>query len=514
MLFNSEIFILLFLPLSLIVFFLLGKFSPRAAILGIILFSLVFYGWFQPKNLWIVLFSLLANYAIALEIHLARELHLEKRWFYIGVFCNALILGYFKYTNFIINNLNIFGLEFQLKDIALPLAISFFTFQQISFLADVKREKFSFPSFDQYIAFILFFPQLIAGPILRQKEFFPQLGRAELYRPNLLNLSIGTTIFVFGLFKKTIFADFSAKIANPVFAAAEIGESLHFLKAWMGLLAFSFQIYFDFSGYSDMAVGLARMFNIVFPINFFSPYKAVNIIDFWRRWHISLSNFLKDHIYIPLGGNRKGILRRFGNLFITMLIGGLWHGASWTFVIWGALHGIFLAINHLWRAFRSETVHKFRVPFFLKRLNIFILVSLAWVFFRSATFSGSLNLFKGLFGFNGFVFPNTWMKFLHFTTLFTPKNFVTFMPPEQLMNGFNSRLGFLFFLMIVIWKLPNIYEWLSDYRPSLDAPVEPNFSNGKLLWSPNLTYLVVALMLWFISFLNLREGGEFIYFQF
>src|SRR4029078_9582961 len=255
---------------------------------------------------------------------------------------------------FIIETTNtIFNLQNSNVDIILPLAISFFTFQQIDYLADLYQNKAYVPSLLKYFLFNTFFPQLIAGPIVHHGEIIPQFENKKIFQLNARNLAIGFTIFFMGLFKKVAIADNIAPIANQVFHLANIGVTPTFWEAWTGAFIYSFQLYFDFSGYSDMAIGLACLFGISLPINFNSPYKATNIIDFWRRWHITLSRFLRDYLYIPLGGHRLGSGRRYANLVITMLLGGLWHGASWTFVVWGGLHGVYLMINHGWRHLRE-----------------------------------------------------------------------------------------------------------------------------------------------------------------
>jgi len=359
MLFNSYQFIFLFLPITLLGFHLLGKEGyNRTAIAWLVGASLFFYGWWNPAYLALILFSIVFNYGVGVSLGYAPNSPKKKSVLFLGVASNLGLLGYYKYANFFIENINVItGAEIVLDQIILPLAISFFTFQQIAYLVDVYRDKVKEHNFLHYCLFVTFFPQLIAGPIVHHKEMLPQFAQAITYRLRAKHLAVGFTIFVIGLFKKVVLADGIAVYATPVFEIAEFNVALTFFEAWGGALAYSFQLYFDFSGYSDMAIGIARMFGIRLPLNFNSPYKAISIIDFWRRWHLTLSRFFRDYVYIPLGGQRKGEIRRLVNLAITMLLGGLWHGAGWTFVFWGGLHGLFLVINHIWSNAKIKMVH-------------------------------------------------------------------------------------------------------------------------------------------------------------
>ncbi|MDH5777937.1 MAG: MBOAT family protein, partial [Gammaproteobacteria bacterium] len=352
MLFNSYEFILVFLPAVLWAYYQLGKTAiPQLSIALLIGASLFFYAWWNPAYLTLLVASMLINYAFG--IALSRKP--KRLYLTLGVTINLVALGYYKYSNFFIDNLNVIAnTNFHLEQVILPLAISFFTFQQIAFLVDAYKNEAHEYQFLDYCLFVSFFPQLIAGPIVHHKEMMPQFQSFPAKNINYENLSTGLAIFIIGLAKKVLIADNLAPYANETFAAAGNGVSLSFLEAWKGAFAYTFQLYFDFSGYSDMAIGLALMFGIRLPINFNSPYKATNIIEFWRCWHMTLSRFLRDYIYFPLGGNRHGQIRRYTNLLITMLLGGLWHGAAWTFVFWGFLHGIFLAVNHAWHAIQRK----------------------------------------------------------------------------------------------------------------------------------------------------------------
>ena len=349
-----------------------------------------FYGWWNPVYLGLILGSILFNYAVGFSL-LGRP---HKLTLFLGVAGNLGVLGYFKYANFFIDNINaLTSNDIILEQIILPLGISFFTFQQITYLVDAYRGETREYNFLHYCLFVVFFPQLIAGPIVHHKEMLPQFAKDALYGLKSRNLAVGFTIFIIGLFKKVVLADGIAVHATSVFAGAEHGVYLTFFEAWGGALAYSFQLYFDFSGYSDMAIGLARMFGIRLPLNFNSPFKATSIIDFWRRWHITLSRFLRDYLYIPLGGNRKGEARRFTNLMIAMLLGGLWHGAGWNFVLFGLAHGTYIVICGAWVKVKknisdNSVIKSTVVANSIGRVITFLAVVLAFVPFRAESMEG------------------------------------------------------------------------------------------------------------------------------
>ena len=338
MLFSSYIFLFVFLPVTLSGFCLLARFmGPKPAKLWLTMSSLVFYGWWNPVYVLLIVASMLFNFWFGRQIGRAvgagRSGGLLLFW---GVTANLLLLGYYKYANFFVGNVNVLcGTHWSLGRILLPLGISFFTFTQIAYLVDASRGVVCEYDLGDFLLFITFFPHLIAGPIIHHSEMMPQFRESKTYHFQWENLAVGLGIFSIGLFKKVVIADGLSPHVADVFGAAAAGNSLYGTDAWAGVLSYTFQIYFDFSGYSDMAIALARMFGIILPLNFNSPYKAVNIIEFWRRWHMTLSRFLRDYLYIPLGGNRHGKFRRYLNLILTMGIGGLWHGAAWTFVLWG-----------------------------------------------------------------------------------------------------------------------------------------------------------------------------------
>ena len=515
MLFNSYIFIFCFLPLTILGFFLIGKQKKhRMAIAWLVLTSLFFYGWWNPVYLILLGFSILFNYwfGCILNQEAGRGSIPGKGLLTIGVSINLCLLGYFKYAMFFVGSLNaVAGTDIHIGTIFLPLAISFFTFQQMAYLVDAYRGEAKEYDFLHYCLFVCFFPQLIAGPIVHHKEMIPQFMEKRIFTPKAIHIAVGMTIFFVGLFKKVVIADNMALHATPVFTLADNGASLTFFQAWEGSLAYTFQLYFDFSGYSDMAIGIARMFGIILPENFNSPYKAKNSIDFWKRWHITLSRFLRDYLYFPLGGNRKGKTRRYMNLIITMLLGGLWHGAGWTYVVWGALHGFYLLINHLWRNFFPRK--KERVwSSFLSRLVTFLAVVIAWVFFRAETFHGALNVLKGMVN-----LPNKLNGKLG--------------PMQDLLEtvgiGFNGGLlkvehynlfAWLVFWLFVIWVWPNTQEWLRKYEPVLEA-VNQGETFGKShhiwpAWHPTARWAAFLAFIAVLGVLGLSSVTEFLYFQF
>ena len=334
---------------------------------------------------------MLFNYSVGVSLSKDKEHKIvsKKMLLSLGVIANILLLGYFKYADFFIENFNfVSGSEINLLHLALPLAISFFTFQQIAYLADSYRGETKEYDFLNYSLFVTFFPQLIAGPIVHHSEMMPQFADKETKSINYRNIVLGIFIFSMGLAKKVVIADSFSKWANYGYNHA---ENLSVLEGWITSFSYSFQLYFDFSGYTDMAIGLALLFNIRIPINFNSPYKAKDIQDFWRRWHITLSRFLRDYVYIPLGGNKKGNMSTYTNLFLTFLIGGIWHGAGWTFVLWGTLHGVAIVIHRIWRGLGLS------LPKLVAWFVTFNFVNITWVFFRAENFTQAINVLKAMF---------------------------------------------------------------------------------------------------------------------
>ncbi|MDH5409219.1 MAG: MBOAT family protein [Gammaproteobacteria bacterium] len=507
MLFNSVEFIFLFLPVTFVGFYWL-KFSnkPLIAIRWLVFASLFFYAWWDPKLIWIILISVLFNFYIGQAI-----LKWERRYLLIlGIIGNLALLAYFKYFNFIIDNINLaFSSNYSFEKIILPIAISFFTFQQIAYLVDTYKGKTQKHSLLQHCLFVAFFPQLIAGPIVHHKEMFPQfetLARSEI---RFDYIAWGCTIFSIGLFKKVVLADNLSLHVDPYFSASANSTILTFYEAWLAALAYSLQIYFDFSGYSDMAIGLALLFGIRLPINFLSPYKAGSIIDFWHRWHMTLSRFLRDYLYFPLGGNRKGIVRRYINLLLTMLLGGLWHGANWTFVCWGGLHGLYLVVNHAWRYIKSfiglkNNDHKTTITGIC---ITFIAVTISWVFFRSDSIASAIELLRSMFGFNGISLPQ----------LFS--NIPLLGEYEQLNFGFifvhdlsNSVEGIIWVVLsaIILWLLPNTAQ---IYTGTL-LRTENIIKSHRITWKPDILWASFSAIVFVGSILFINSIEEFIYFQF
>lgn len=402
MLFSSTPFLYVFLPLALFGFYLLQRrFGLTAAALWLTLASLAFYGHWNISDVPLLVGSTLGNYGLGLLLQ--RRPGRAQVLLGLGVAGNLLLLGYYKYAAFFCGIVaasgNCAGLPTEL-----PLAISFFTFTQIAFLVDVHRGQVQDRDPLRYGLFVVFFPHLIAGPIVHYRDVGPQLADRGMFRITAETLTLGGAVFTVGLFKKVMLADRFGEIASPVFAAADTVAGIGAGNAWIGAVAYTLQLYFDFSGYSDMAVGLALMFGIRFPANFHSPYKAASLIEFWRRWHITLSLFLRDYLYIPLGGSRRGGLRRYANLLVTMLLGGLWHGANWTFLVWGGLHGLGLAINHLWRAaapMPMQAALQHPAGRAAAWLLTMLVVVLCWVCFRAGSIEAAGKLYAAMAGLGG-----------------------------------------------------------------------------------------------------------------
>lgn len=499
MVFSSFEFIYLFLPPVLIGFLVLRSLgSERGIIWWLIAASIAFYAWWSPVHLLLLIGSVIANFALHKVV-----LHQKsKAVLTIGIISNLAVLGYFKYADFFIATVNpLLSEQLSMLQIVLPLAISFFTFQQISFLLDTYRGDVAQCDFSKYCLFVVFFPQLIAGPIVLQKDTIPQF-RLSVFKSKLaLNLAVGTSLFAIGLFKKIVLADGVAPVVNIVFGNADAGAAVPFEAAWLGAIAYTFQIYFDFSGYCDMALGLARMFGIRLPINFNSPYQSRSIVEFWRRWHITLSRFLRDYLYIPLGGNKHGPARRYLNLMATMVLGGLWHGAAWTFVFWGLLHGFYLIVNHGWNLFAREVFADVKVPRLFSSIMAqtvtMLAVIVAWVFFRAESFAGATTILQGMAGLETEVDAKLWKGLL--------------------AESVNHWVQFAVLGMIV-FLAPNSIQLMRKYRPvtELAAAFKPTFVTW-LLWRPSGKWTVagsLVAMVAIVQLYRLEDMTEFIYFNF
>lgn len=518
MLFNSTEFIFIFLPITFFGFFLLGRWrARRAAIAWLVGASLFFFGWWELSYLALILFSIIFNFGCG-SLLMAKGLAARRKVLLaFGITVNLALIGYFKYAGFLVSSIGkATGTDWTIDKVLLPIGISFFTFQQIAYLIDVAKNQTRETRFLDYSLFVVFFPQLIAGPIVHHRDVLPQFAKSRTFHPTFENLAVGITIFAIGLFKKVVIADELALVASPVFMAAEAGETLHFIQAWQGAFAYTFQLYFDFSGYSDMAIGLARLFGIRLPVNFASPYKATSIIDFWRRWHITLSTFLRDYLYFPLGGNRKGPLRRHVNLLTTMVLGGLWHGAGWTFVVWGALHGAYLIINHIWRYCWRYPIDRWWSRLLARAVTLFVVV-LAWVPFRAETFSGAIRVFEGMLN-----LPYTLEIRLGGLAVFAKLVGIRFDGPWFSQTDFVSILWLIIFVLAV-WILPNTQQLLAAYRPTLSAEnrnarfyLLPRQGGGlfALAWRPTAVWAVLVSVMLGWALMSLQKVSEFLYFQF
>jgi alginate O-acetyltransferase complex protein AlgI len=525
MLFNSHVFLFAFLPLTIFVYFVLGGSGKRQlALAWVTLASLVFYGWFEPKNLLLIGCSMLGNYVLGCILCSERVgLRWRQTLLGAGIATNLGLLGYYKYFSFVVENVNgLAGTAYAVVPLALPLGISFFTFQQLSYLIDAYRGETREHNFLHYCLFVTFFPHLIAGPLVHHGEMLPQFTRDCTFRPRRRHIEVGLTIFFIGLFKKVVMADGVAEYASPVFAAAEGGVSLTFLEAWCGAIAYTLQLYFDFSAYSDMAIGLARLFGVRLPLNFHSPYKAANIIDFWRRWHMTLSRFLRDYLYIPLGGGRKGTTRRYANLMTTMLLGGLWHGAGWTFILWGGLHGLYLVINHAWRARWTKLGDSAAAPVspWRRRLSValtFTAVVVGWVLFRSNNLATAGSVLGSMIGLNGLVLPSRYLPIAEFVPGLVGmlgSAGVSFAKLEYFTGG--GDLLMLSMLLAIIWLAPNTQQIMQRFRPAFDTYEvdESSAVPAWLIWRRTNRWAMVMSAVTVVAILHLSRISEFLYFQF
>ena len=515
MLFNSHAFIFLFLPLTLLVFFALGRFSAKLAAGWLAAASLFFYGWWSPAYVALLLVSILFNFTAGSAIvRAAADARYCKRLLTAAIIANLALLAYYKYANFFVANYNaVTGAGLGIAEVVLPLGISFFTFTQIAFLVDAYQGKVREYNLVHYGLFVTYFPHLIAGPILHHGEMMPQFAHREIYRPQYDLIAAGLTLFVLGLAKKVLIADGVAPYVGPVFDAPGAGVTLTFLEAWCGALAYTFKLYFDFSGYSDMAIGLSLLFGVRLPVNFHSPYKAVNVIDFWRRWHMTLSRFLRDYLYVPLGGNRKSRVRRYTNLLLTMLLGGLWHGAGWTFVLWGALHGVYLVINHGWREFRRRLGHNLHrsTPWGRRAgcLVTFIAVVIGWVLFRAPDIETAIAILRAMAGFNGLVLPESWLAKTGGLGAILAALGVDFgATPAMTRTGV---LHWIWVLLLVVWLAPNTQQIMAAAKPALGVPEE---GPSPIRWRVALPWAAVTLGLMLAVIVNLGRHSEFLYFQF
>lgn len=513
MLFNSHVFVLAFLPITMLGFFLLGRLqSTRAARVWLVAASLIFYGWWSWLYLGLLLLSMLANYAAGNAILSAREAAPGRARALVagGVAANVALLGWYKYAAFVADNVTaLTGIEFAVSGVVLPLAISFYTFLQIAYLVDCGRGRAERYSFLDYVLFVSFFPHLIAGPIVHHHELIPQFRQRGNFRFRPPEVAAGVAFFAIGLMKKLLIADPVGALATPVFAGAA-ATAPGLLEAWTAAAAFSVGLYYDFSAYSDMAIGLARMFGIRFPYNFNAPYKARSIIDFWRRWHMTLSRFLRDYVYIPLGGNRRGAARRHMNLMATMLLGGLWHGAGWTFVIWGGLHGFYLLVNHAWNGAVARAAAQgrdIRLGAGPARALTLLAVVVAWVFFAAPSLASALAVLGGMAGLNGLARPET--ALLLATALQGPRALAETIGGMAMLNGAIS-LGMLGLALPIIAFAPNSQQIVDGRAAEIDEPRRW----PRLRFRPRLASACATAAAFLLALALMADVKEFVYFQF
>ena len=483
MVFHSLSFILLFLPLVVAGFYYLARKNGQWAISWLVLASLCFYGSWDYRYVPILVASIAINYLACRWI--VANSGSRQRWrLAVAIAFNLLLLCFFKYVNFFIVSINdVSGNTIPLLNILLPVGISFFTFTQMAVLVDAYRGKVQPMNFTQYFLFASYFPYIVAGPILRHQELLPQFTDTRTFRMNGENFAIGISIFIFGLGKKLLLADNLGTAMNPVVAVADP----QLFQAWLGALAYTLQLYFDFSGYSDMAIGASRLLGFKIPINFNSPYKATSVSDFWQRWHISLSQFLKNYLYISLGGNRRGQLIRYRNLMLTMLLGGLWHGANWTFVVWGGLHGLYLCMQHGWQHLRRNRAHRpSAAAVAASRVLTFVAVMVAWVFFRAPDIASAGTVLAGMAGLHG-MSPVTELPW--------------------------PAYGLLIASAVIAWWMPNTNElFLAADTGESRGPA--TFSLVRAAWAPNLRWGVALGLLLALCVLSIDKADDFIYAQF
>lgn len=543
MLFNSHEFIFVFLPVTLAGFFLLGLSSRNLALGWIITASLVFYAWWRPINVLIIAPSILVNFVLARWLlHLTAgkaRAGLARLVLLLGIAFNVAFLGYFKYVNFLATAANdLIGTNFVLTQIVLPLGISFITFQKIAFLIDVHGRRISSFSLRDYGLFVLFFPQLIAGPIVHYREMMPQFQQARC-RWDKENIAVGLCLFVFGLFKKVVLADGISEHVSPIYEMASAGSEITLFPAWIAAIGFTLQIYFDFSGYSDMALGLARLFGVRLPANFDSPLKATNIIDFWLRWHMTLTRFLTAYLYTPLAlwltrwrmakglpglAGRAPSVGAFlqllvGPTLLTMFISGLWHGADYLFILWGLLHGLLLSVNHAWRVFGPRNWSNKEAYDRVMRPTGFVLtflsVAVAMVLFRSANAGAAKELLQGIVGLNGISIPQT-----IYAQLGPLKGMLqSFVSASTVMSGqeFVLAIAWVGVLFLVAVLLPNTLQLTARYEPALGVlskPAAPLSLLRALDWAPTVPWAVVMSSLVVAVVMRLGGKSEFLYWQF
>lgn len=495
MLFNSFSFLFLYLPVVLAGYLLLARLRPRWAIGWLALASLFFYGYWNVRYLPLLLMSIMFNYWAAGRMQAAAPAR-RRRWLIGALAVNLALLGYFKYAHFFMDSVNTLAGTHLLQgwQVVLPIGISFFTFTQIAFLVDCYRGKAGEYRFMHYTLFVSYFPHLIAGPVLHHKEMMPQFERPPGL--NAADVAVGLSIFVIGLAKKVLLADPLSTLVAPVFA---VGAHPQLVEAWTGALAYTLQLYFDFSGYSDMAIGLSRLFGVKLPLNFNSPYQAGDIGEFWRRWHMTLSRFLRDYLYVPLGGNRH---HRYRNLMLTMLLGGLWHGAGWSFVVWGGLHGLYLVVHRGWSALAGQGP-----PRWWGRWLTFLAVVVAWVVFRASDLASAADILRGMAGGNGIALPRglaAYAAYLPAGLSFTGIRWID-------ISGI--ALPVLWLAMVLALAAPNTQQIFRHYAPCIEQLLATQ-QRWHWAWHPRKMWSVGFSLLFLGCLFSMNRITEFLYFQF
>jgi len=502
---------------------------------------LVFYAWWRPVNLLILLLSVCVNFLLGRIIRnrLLANLSMTKPLL-AGILFNVLLLGFFKYTNFFIENLNfVFHQDIPGRSIVLPLAISFFTFTQIAYLIDCSQDRCAGYNFLDYVLFVSTFPHLIAGPIVHHRQLISQFSNQDSFRFRPRSFALGCTIFLVGLFKKAVLADHLALFANTVFSLASHRFPLTAGEAWTGPLTYTLQLYFDFSGYSDMAIGSALLFNLVLPLNFNSPFRAVNVIDFWNRWHMTLTRFLTDYVYNPivlsitrrrLAAGKKLMSRTSLDIepfmvlvafpmLVTMFVSGVWHGAGWQFIIFGMLHGSYLVINHAWhqvqRRMGQDPSQSSKAGRQVARLATLMAVMIAMVFFRAPDVKTAWFLIRSMFGSHGLSLPHGMAAHAAFLKALGIQ-FRGFVTPESGLNT-NEVLPWTISLFAIAWFVPNLYYWIQDHTTDFQLPSGDVFASWwkAFRWQPSIPWAVSTAVLGVVAVLSMLSGvREFLYFQF
>jgi D-alanyl-lipoteichoic acid acyltransferase DltB (MBOAT superfamily) len=512
MLFNSIEFLFFFLPVVLFGFIVLQRRGKSRLVMAwLTLSSLFFYGWWNPTYLWLLGLSIAVNYSLG-GILSGRDGLARRGLLAVGITFNLGLLAYFKYGNFFIDNIvAVTDISFNFSHIILPLAISFYTFQQITYLVDASKGLTDSHGFLEYCLFVSFFPQLIAGPIVHHREMLGQFKHLGEARDNWRNCSVGLSILTIGLFKKVVIADSFALFATPVFTIADSGQTLHVLESLAGAFSYAMQLYFDFSGYSDMAIGLACMFGLKLPVNFYSPYRAQNISDFWRMWHATLSRFLRDYVYTPLGGFLCSPRRQRFNLFMTMFAGGVWHGAGWTFFLYGVCHGLYVVIHQLWRINVSGPLNLVGKAWYkaLAQLLTFLVVVFTLVLFRAETLAAAVGVYQGLLHSGQWVFSPAYLQQLQDTNIFAILSM-----SGLAVNMMTVVFGTLVLATAACWLLPSTWQLFQSFDVAYDQPPTGRGAVLQIAWQPRLGWAVFIAFLFVACCLNLTQVSEFLYFQF